>query len=70
VTAAAEGAERVDGPVLPGTRIPCTAAVIQRLGRIPIASVRQLVAQRVAEAASSRRVGVVDVPFFERAATF
>jgi hypothetical protein len=63
-------AEVVDGPVLPGTRIRCTEEVIHRLGRIPIPFVRQMVAQKVAETASAERVGLVDVPFFERAATF
>jgi hypothetical protein len=29
-----------------------------------------MVAQKVAETASAERVGLVDVPFFERAATF
>ena len=60
----------VEGPVLPGTRIRCTEEVIHRLGRIPIPFVRQMVAQKVAETASAERVGLVDVPFFERAATF
>ena len=59
-----------EGPVLPGTRIRCTEEVIHRLGRIPIPFVRQMVAQKVAETASAERVGLVDVPFFERAATF
>jgi hypothetical protein len=67
-----EGGEAfvADGPVLPGTRIRCTEEVIHRLGRIPIPFVRQMVAQKVAESASAERVGLVDVPFFERAATF
>jgi hypothetical protein len=67
-----EGSEDAvaDGPVLPGTRIRCTEEVIHRLGRIPIPFVRQMVAQKVAETASAERVGLVDVPFFERAATF
>src|SRR5438093_5234868 len=59
-----------EGPVLPGTRIRCTDEVIHRLGRIPIPFVRQMVAQKVAETAVAEKVGVVDVPFFERAATF
>ena len=59
-----------DGPVLPGTRIRCTEEVIHRLGRIPIPFVRQMVAQKVAETASAEKVSLVDVPFFERAATF
>jgi len=59
-----------EGPVLPGTRIRCTDEVIHRLGRIPIPFVRQMVAEKVAETARAEKVGVVDVPFFERAATF
>ena len=59
-----------DGPVLPGTRIRCTEDVVHRLGRIPIPFVRQMVTQKVAETARAEKVGVVDVPFFERAATF
>jgi uncharacterized coiled-coil protein SlyX len=64
--------ERVaaDGPVLPGTRIRCTEEVVHRLGRIPIPFVRQMVTQKVAETARAENVGLVDVPFFERAATF
>ena len=60
----------VAGPVLPGTRIRCTDEVLHRLGRIPIPFVRQMVAQKVAETARAESVGLVDVPFFERAATF
>jgi hypothetical protein len=59
-----------EGPVLPGTRIRCTDEVLHRLGRIPIPFVRQMVTQKVAETARAENVGVVDVPFFERAATF
>ena len=59
-----------DGPVLPGTRIRCTDEVISRLGRIPIPFVRQMVAQKVAETARAENFGLVDVHFFERAATF
>jgi hypothetical protein len=59
-----------EGPVLPGTRIRCTEEVLHRLGRIPIPFVRQMVAQKVAETARAESVGLVDVPFFERAATF
>ena len=65
-----EDAAVVEGPVLPGTRIRCTEEVIHRLGRIPIPFVRQMVAQRVAETARAENVALVDVPFFERAATF
>ncbi len=60
----------VEGPLLPGTRIRCTEEVVHRLGRIPIPFVRQMVTQRVAETARAENVSVVDVAFFERAATF
>ncbi|HEU5320483.1 MAG TPA: hypothetical protein VFX28_06760 [Methylomirabilota bacterium] len=59
-----------EGPVLPGTRIRCTDEVLHRLGRIPIPFVRQMVTQRVADTARAENVGLVDVGFFERAATF
>ena len=59
-----------DGPVLPGTRIRCTDEVLHRLGRIPIPFVRQMVTQKVAETARLEHVALIDVPFFERAATF
>jgi len=59
-----------EGPVLPGTRIRCTDEVLHRLGRIPIPFVRQMVTQKVADTARSEKVPMVDVPFFERAATF
>jgi hypothetical protein len=60
----------VGGPVLPGTTVRCTEDVIHRLGRIPIPFVRQMVTQRVAEAARAEGAPLVDVAFFERAATF
>ena len=59
-----------DGPVLPGTRVRCTDEVLHRLGRIPIPFVRQMVMQKVVETAQAERVALVDVTFFERAATF
>ena len=59
-----------DGSVLPGSRIRCTDEVLHRLGRIPIPFVRQMVTQKVVETARAENVGMVDVPFFERAATF
>ena len=59
-----------EGPMLPGTRIRCTDEVLHRLARIPIPFVRQMVTQKVAETARAENVGTVDVPFFERAATF
>ncbi|HEV8264182.1 MAG TPA: PCP reductase family protein [Gemmatimonadales bacterium] len=63
-------AEIPQGPVLPGTAIPCTEEVVHRLGRIPIPFVRQMVTQKVAETARAEHVTLVDVAFFERAATF
>ena len=65
-----EGGVVAEGPVLPGTRLRCTEEVLHRLGRIPIPFVRQMVTQKVAESARAERIGVVDVTFFERAATF
>jgi hypothetical protein len=58
------------GPVLPGTRVRCTEEVLHRLGRIPIPFVRQMVTQKVAESAQAEKITLVDVTFFERAATF
>lgn len=63
-------AETSDGPVLPGTRVRCTEEVVHRLGRIPIPFVRQMVTQKVADTARAQGVGLVDITFFERAATF
>jgi hypothetical protein len=65
-----EPAAVAEGPVLPGTRVRCTDEVLHRLGRIPIPFVRQMVTQKVADTARAEHVGLVDVPFFERAATF
>ena len=65
-----EGDVVADGPVLPGTRVRCTDEVLHRLGRIPIPFVRQMVTQKVAETARAEHVGLVDVTFFERTATF
>jgi hypothetical protein len=59
-----------EGPVLPGTRIRCTEEVLHRLGRIPIPFVRQMVTQKVIDTARAENVPLVDVAFFERAATF
>jgi uncharacterized coiled-coil protein SlyX len=59
-----------EGPLLPGTRVRCTEEVLHRLGRIPIPFVRQMVTQKVAESARAESVALVDVTFFERAATF
>jgi uncharacterized coiled-coil protein SlyX len=63
-------AAAAEGPMMPGTRVRCTEEVVHRLHRIPIPFVRQMVTQKVAETARAERVGVVDVEFFERAATF
>ena len=65
-----EGVAAAEGPVLPGTRVRCTDEVLHRLGRIPIPFVRQMVTQKVAETAQAEHVGLVDVMFFERTATF
>jgi uncharacterized coiled-coil protein SlyX len=59
-----------EGPILPGTTIRCTDDVLHRLGRIPIPFVRQMVTQKVADTARAEGVALVDVAFFERAATF
>jgi uncharacterized coiled-coil protein SlyX len=67
---APDAAAAAEGPVLPGTRVRCTEEVLHRLGRIPIPFVRQMVAQKVAETARAENVGLVDVGFFERSATF
>ena len=67
---APDEAVAIEGPVLPGTRVRCTDDVLHRLGRIPIPFVRQMVTQKVAETARAQNVGLVDVPFFERSATF
>jgi uncharacterized coiled-coil protein SlyX len=67
---APDEAAATEGPVLPGTRVRCTDEVLHRLGRIPIPFVRQMVTQKVAETARAEQVILVDVPFFERAATF
>ena len=65
-----EIAALAEGPVLPGTRVRCTDEVLHRLGRIPIPFVRQMVTQKVVESALAESVRLVDVTFFERAATF
>ena len=67
---APDEAVAIEGPVLPGTRVRCTDDVLHRLGRIPIPFVRQMVTQKVAETARAENVVLVDVPFFECAATF
>jgi len=59
-----------DGPYLEGTAVCCTDEVVHRVKRIPIPFVRQMVIQKVADAARREGVSRVDVPFFEQAATF
>jgi hypothetical protein len=59
-----------EGPYLEGTTVPCTEDVVHRIKRIPIPFVRQMVIQKVADAARQQGVGRVDVAFFEKAATF
>ncbi len=59
-----------EGPYLEGTEVRCTEEVISRVKRIPIPFVRQMVIQKVADAALQQKVERVDVPFFEKAATF
>jgi hypothetical protein len=59
-----------DGPYLEGTDVACTEEVVHRVKRIPIPFVRQMVIQKVADAARRDGVTRVDVPFFEKAATF
>ena len=63
-------AETHDGPFLGNTSIRCTEEVVHRVKRIPIPFVRDMVVQRVAENARGADVDVVDVEFFEQAATF
>jgi hypothetical protein len=60
----------MDGPYLEGTEVCCTEEVVHRVQRIPIPFVRQMVIQKVADAARRDGVGRVDVAFFEKAATF
>jgi len=59
-----------DGPYLPGTTVPGTDDVVHRVGRIPIPFVRQMVVEKVARQALQEKCVRIDVPFFERAATF
>jgi hypothetical protein len=59
-----------DGPYLEGTDVRCTDEVVHRVKRIPIPFVRQMVIQKVVDAARRDGVSRVDVPFFEQAATF
>ena len=59
-----------EGPFLDNTTTRCTEEVVHRIKRIPIPFVREMVVQRVAENARNADVDVVDIEFFEKAATF
>ncbi len=59
-----------EGPFLGNTSIRCTEEVVHRVKRIPIPFVREMVVQRVADNARRANVDVVEIDFFEKAATF
>ena len=59
-----------EGPFLGNTSIRCTEEVVHRVKRIPIPFVREMVIQRVADNARHANVDVVEIDFFEKAATF
>lgn len=59
-----------EGPFLGNTSTRCTEEVVHRVKRIPIPFVREMVVQRVADNARNANVDVVDIEFFEKAATF
>ena len=59
-----------EGPFLGNTSIRCTEEVVHRVKRIPIPFVREMVVQRVADNARRANVEVVEIDFFEKAATF
>lgn len=59
-----------EGPYLGNTATRCTEEVVHRVKRIPIPFVREMVVQRVADNARNAEVEVVDIEFFEKAATF
>lgn len=65
-----ETEETQEGPFLDNTSIRCTTEVVHRIKRIPIPFVREMVVQRVAANARQADVDLVDVAFFEKAATF
>lgn len=62
--------DAADGPYLEGTDVRCTEEVVHRVKRIPIPFVRQMVIQKVADAARRDHRERVDVAYFEKAATF
>ena len=59
-----------EGPFLGNTSIRCTEEVVHRVKRIPIPFVREMVVQRVADNARRANVDVIEIDFFEKAATF
>ena len=59
-----------EGPFLGNTSIRCTEEVVHRVKRIPIPFVREMVVQRVADNARRANVEVIEIDFFEKAATF
>ena len=59
-----------EGPFLGNTSIRCTEEVVHRVKRIPIPFVREMVIQRVADNARRANVEVIEIDFFEKAATF
>ena len=63
-------AKAEEGPFLGNTSIRCTEEVVHRVKRIPIPFVREMVVQRVADNARRSNVDVVEIDFFEKAATF
>ena len=58
------------GPYLDSTTVPCTEEVAHRVARIPIPFVRQMVARKVADSARLDQISRVDIPYFEKTATF
>ena len=63
-------AKAQEGPFLGNTSIRCTEEVVHRVKRIPIPFVREMVIQRVADNARRANVDVIEIDFFEKAATF
>ena len=63
-------AQSHEGPFLGNTAIRCTEEVVHRVKRIPIPFVREMIVQRVADNARQANVEVVEIDFFEKAATF
>lgn len=59
-----------EGPFLGDSNVRCTEEVVHRVKRIPIPFVREMVVQRVVQHAQRDNVQLVDVAYFEKAATF